>query len=133
MPEYNPAGGVDNDGRFPDDSTVAVRYPGTPEPENWPPGGPPRHSQADRESWPWLPGTIMAQCGPGEWRVCVEVRELAQLEDGSAAPEGTPDEDLFYPVCFRDASELRSVEQGAVDLVATWQATQLQHDHGAGI
>ena len=37
----------------------------------------------------------------------LEARELAELEDGTRAPEGTPDEQLYYPSCFRDASELR--------------------------
>jgi hypothetical protein len=26
----------------------------------------------DRDSWPWLPDTVLAQCGPDEWRVVVE-------------------------------------------------------------
>ena len=32
---------------------------------------------------------------------------LAFLDDGTVPPPGTPDEDLCYPCCFRDASELR--------------------------
>ena len=84
----------DNDGRFPDDSPVLVRYP--------------RNRQAelgDRAEWPWLPGSILGQCGPDEWHTCVEARELATLDDGSPAPAGMADEDLFYPCCFRAASE----------------------------
>ena len=38
----------DNDGRFPDDSAVLVRYP-RDKPEE----------QADRSAWPWLPGSIL--------------------------------------------------------------------------
>jgi hypothetical protein len=86
----------DNDGRFPDDSPVEIRYPRTR-----------REEQGDRSTWPWLPGSILEQCGPDEWYVCVEVRELALLEDGRRAPRGTPGRDLYYPCCFRDSSEIR--------------------------
>ena len=68
----------DNDGRFPDESPVDVRYPRSKQEE-----------QGDRSHWPWLPGTIVEQCGPDEWYVCVEVRELAVLRDGRRAPRGT--------------------------------------------
>jgi hypothetical protein len=37
----------------------------------------------------------------------VEACELAVLDDGTPAPAGTADGDLFYPCCFRDASEIR--------------------------
>jgi hypothetical protein len=43
--------------------------------------------------------------------VSVEARELAMLDDGSPAPDGTADEDLFYPCC-RDASEIRRLTGG---------------------
>ena len=92
----------DNDGRFPDDSAVEVRYP--------------RNRQeglGDRSAWPWLPASILSQCGPDEWHVCVEARELATLGDGSPAPAGTADGELLYPCCFRDASEIRRVTDGA--------------------
>ena len=36
----------DNDGRFPDESLVEVRYPHSKQEEH-----------GDRERWPWLPGT----------------------------------------------------------------------------
>ena len=91
----------DNDGRFADDSAVEVRYPRNKQEE-----------QGDRSAWPWLPGSILGQCGPAEWHVCVEARELATLDDGSPAPDGTADEDLFQPCCFRDASELRRATDG---------------------
>ena len=77
----------DNDGRFPDESPVEVRYPRSKQEE-----------QGDRERWPWLPGTIVEQCGPDEWYVCVEVRELAVLRDGRRAPRGTASHNLFFPV-----------------------------------
>ena len=47
------------------------------------------------------------QCGPDEWLVTIEDRRVAELEDGTPAPAGTPDEQLLFPMCFRDASELR--------------------------
>ena len=96
----------DNDGKFPDESPVGVRYPCSKQEE-----------QGDREQWPWLPGaiveqcsrqeTIVGQCGPQEWYVCVEVRELAVLRDGRRAPRGTASRNLYYPCCFRDGSEIR--------------------------
>jgi hypothetical protein len=85
-----------NDGRFPGESPVLVRYPLD---------GP--RSVSDRAEWPWLPGTIEQQCGPDEWLVTIEDRRLAELDDGSPAPEGTPDEDLLFPQRYRDSSELR--------------------------
>jgi hypothetical protein len=50
----------DNNGRFPDNSAVEVRYPRSKQQEQggWP-------------AWPWLPGSILEQCGPDEWYVCV--------------------------------------------------------------
>jgi len=91
----------DNDGRFPDGSPVLVRYPRDKQEE-----------QGDRPAWPWLPGSILSQCGPDEWHVCVAARELAMLGDGGPAPDGTADEDLFHPCCFRDASEIRHATDG---------------------
>jgi hypothetical protein len=59
----------DNYGRFPDDSLVEVRYPHTRQEE-----------QGDRCAWPWLPGSILGQCGPDEWYVCVEARaQIGQM------------------------------------------------------
>ena len=39
-------------------------------------------------------------------------RALAVLDDGRPAPDGTADQDLYYPCCFRDASEIRRVTDG---------------------
>ena len=64
----------DNDGKFPDESPVEVRYPRSKQEE-----------QGDREQWPWPPGTMVGQCGPDEWYVCIEVRELTVLQDGRRA------------------------------------------------
>jgi hypothetical protein len=86
----------ENDGQFPDESPVLIRYPLD---------GP--RSVSDRAEWPWLPGTIEQQCRPDEWLVTIEDRRLAELDDASPAPEGTPDEDLLFPQCHRDSSELR--------------------------
>jgi len=85
----------DNDGKFPDESPVDVRYPRSAQEE-----------QTDREQWPWLPGTIVEQCGPDEWYVCIEVRELAVLQDGRRAPRGTASRNLYYPCCYQDSSEI---------------------------
>jgi len=93
--------GEDNDGTFPDDSLVEVRYPRTRQEE-----------LGDRSGWPWLPGSILSQCGPDEWHVCAEALELATLDDGIPAPAATADGDLFFPCCFRDASEIRLVKDG---------------------
>ena len=82
----------DNDGRYPDETPVEIRYPRSKQEE-----------QGDREQWPWLPGTIVEQCGPDEWYVCVEVRELAVLRDGRRAPRGMASRNLYYPCCFRTA------------------------------
>ena len=92
-----------NDGRFPDDSLVEVRYPRERQEE-----------QGDRTAWPWLPGSILSQCGPDEWYVCVEDRALATLDDGSPVPPGMiqADGELLYPCCFRDASEIRRATDG---------------------
>jgi len=86
----------ENDGRFPDYSRVEVRYPRSKQEEH-----------GDRSAWPWPPGTIVDQCGPDEWRVCVEDRDVAMLEDGRRAPRHTAPRNLYYPMCFRDASEIR--------------------------
>jgi hypothetical protein len=87
----------ENDGRFPDDSLVEVRYPRSKQEEH-----------GDRSAWPWLPGSIMEQCGPDEWLVCVMDHDLARLRNGRRAPAGTWPLKLYYPVCNRDASEIRA-------------------------
>lgn len=81
---------------FPDEADVMVRYP-----------APGTTASDPHENWPWMPGVIENRCGPNEWLVTVYARELAQLEDGTPAPDGNRDEDMWFPQCFRDASELR--------------------------
>ena len=71
---------------FPEDSWVEVRYPPTREQEH-----------ADRDAWLRLPDWVVSVCGPDEWQICVQVPELATQDEG----------EIWYPVCFRDASELR--------------------------
>ena len=46
---------------------------------------------------PWRPGVILQQVGEDEWLVLVEDISLPAL-DG---------DELVYPTCFRDASEIR--------------------------
>jgi hypothetical protein len=76
---------------YPEDTPVMVRFPRTKQEE-----------QGDRSAWPWLPGTILEQCGPDEWDVRVDAPELAAEEDG----------EVWYPACFRDSSEIRAREAG---------------------
>jgi len=83
------------DNPFPDEAGVMVRYP-----------APGMTASDPREDWPWMPGVIENRCGPGEWLVTVYARELAQLADGTPAPDGTSGEDMWFPQCFRNASEL---------------------------
>lgn len=80
----------DNDGRFPEDAPVLVKFPM------------PGDEDKDRADWPWLPGTVLGQCGPDEWHIVVDgVSELAEVDPQN--PNGGP----LYPACFRDSSELR--------------------------
>jgi len=82
---------------FEEGQPVEVKYPLSREQE-----------QDDRAAWPWLPGVIEEVCGPDEWLVCVDI---PQLEDGTPAPAGAPGDELFFPVVFRDSSELRAVSE----------------------
>ena len=85
---------TDDDNPFPDGTAVLVRFP--------------RHKaeeQGDRDAWPYLPGVIEQRCAEDEWQIIVQSPEL---EDGTAPPPDTPDEDLFYPLVYRDRRELRT-------------------------
>lgn len=82
---------AENDGRFPDDAAVLVRFP--------------LKDEQDRESWEWLPGSILGQChgNTGEWHVIVDGRgDLAE-------PDPDNPGEWLYPVCFRTAEELRLI------------------------
>ncbi|MGI5293304.1 hypothetical protein ACQEVF_59705 [Nonomuraea polychroma] len=80
---------AENDGRFPDDAAVLVRYP--------------LKGDDDRDNWPWLPGSILGQCpGPGpEWHVVIDGRgDLAE-------PDPDHPGEWLYPACFRTAEEIQ--------------------------
>ena len=81
---------------YPEETGVEVRYPLTRQQET-----------ASRSEWPWLRGTIVRQCGPDEWQVCVEDMAVAVRKDGSKPAARTPRNRLYYPLCFRDSSEIR--------------------------
>jgi hypothetical protein len=80
--------------QYEEGQAVQVRYPRSRAEE-----------RGDRAEWPWLPGVIEEVCGPDEWSVVVD---LPQAEDGMPAPDG---DDVYYPVCFRDSSEIRAVAE----------------------
>jgi hypothetical protein len=40
--------------------------------------------------------------------VCVEADDLVVQADGSPVADGEWPDELFYPCCFRDSSEIRS-------------------------
>lgn len=90
---------VTSENPFPDGTPVPVKFPRDKAEE-----------QGDRGLWPWLRGVIEQRCQgePPEWQVLVQDRSVAELEDGTAAPEGTPDDDLYWPRVFRDGSEISS-------------------------
>jgi hypothetical protein len=81
----------ENDGRFPDDASVLVRYP--------------LDDKEDRETWPWLPGSILGQGASDEWHVVVDG------SDDLAEPDPEHPSEFLYPACFRDASELRLITE----------------------
>jgi hypothetical protein len=85
-----------NDGQWPDETAVLVRFPRDK-----------REEDGDRAAWPWLPGTVLQQVGEDEWQVCVEDMAVAVREDGSRPTPRTPPHRLYYPCCYRDGSELR--------------------------
>jgi hypothetical protein len=74
-----------NDGRFPDDSDVEIRYPLTDD-------------QTERAAWPWVAGWIAGQCGPNEWDIVVEGAGRTSYDDN-----GEP----LYSAAYHDASEIR--------------------------
>jgi hypothetical protein len=82
---------------YEEDQEVMVKFPLTQS-----------QSDGDRASWPWVSGWITEVCGPDEWQVCVQDYSLALTEDGQVPLPGTPEEDLLFPCCFRDSSEIRT-------------------------
>ena len=58
--------------------------------------------------WPWLPGTIVQQCGPDEFQIVVEDMSVALRQDGSRPTPRTPKNKLFYPLAYqRQLNEIR--------------------------
>lgn len=87
---------MENDGRFPDGTPVRTPYP-----------APGMTHETPREAWPWMNAVIEAQGAEDEWVLTIEDRSVAELEDGTPAPVGTPDDDLWHPGAFRTADEIR--------------------------
>jgi hypothetical protein len=81
--------------RFPEGSTVLVWHP--------PCGADTR----DRSTWAWLPSSVVSQCCTDEWCIVVEAPALA--ESDPSLPDGDAPENLLYPLCFCDSSEIRAV------------------------
>jgi hypothetical protein len=81
------------------DKPVEVRYPLTAEQEH-----------GDRAAWPWLPGWVAEVCGPDEWQVVVQAPGLGRTAEGEIPEPGIPDDEVLFPVCFRDSSEIREPE-----------------------
>jgi len=77
---------------YPDETPVLVWYP-------------PREADVhDRNAWSWLPGTIVSRADVDEWCVVVEVEDVGE-------PDPDDPDELLYPLCFRDASELRLITE----------------------
>ncbi|MFD0854693.1 hypothetical protein ACFQ07_20815 [Actinomadura adrarensis] len=89
--------------RFQEDDLVLVWFP------------PVGADHQRRETWSWLPGVILSQCGHDEWSVLIDVPSLAE-PDTSVSNGNAPDH-LLYPTCYRDASEIRAVS------VSEWDET----------
>ena len=83
-------------GNLADETPVLVLYPRTSEEE-----------RGDRARWPWLPGTILQQVGPDEFQILVEDLAVAVRKDGSRPTPRTPKNRLYFPLCYRDASEIK--------------------------
>ncbi len=86
------------DGQLVEDTPVLVKYSLTPEEE-----------RGDRAAWPWLPGTILQQVGADEFQIVVEDLAVAVRADGSKPTPRTPKNRLYFPLCFRDASEIKLI------------------------
>jgi len=71
---------------YEEDTEILVLFP-LPEEESGP-----------RDNWSWLPGIVVSVCDD-EYQILVQDERLAELEHG----------EITYPLCFRDASEIRPV------------------------
>ena len=96
MAHTTDGGDYANDGRFPNGLAVLTPYPATD-----------TEAQGDRASWPWVTARVVSQASPDEWVLGVEIPGTARLADGTPAPDGTPDDETYYPVVFRDSGEIR--------------------------
>jgi hypothetical protein len=85
----------DNDGRFPDGLAVLTPFPITDE-----------EIAGPRSGWPWVTAIIDSQVGPDEWGLVITDPEAVTDDDG------TP----YYPVVFRDASEIRLPDPSVEEL-----------------
>ncbi len=94
-----------NDGRFPNGLAVLTPFPVTD-----------AEAHGDRASWPWVTARVVSQAGPDEWVLCVEIPGTARLADGTPAPEGTPADETYHPIVFRDSSEIRLPDPGVEEL-----------------
>lgn len=104
---------IANDGRFPNDSTVLVRFPLTSQ-----------QTSGDREAWPWLPATILGQVDTDEWQIVVDGRDDLSEPDPDR-PRGADVREpryRLYPVCYRSASEIRAVS------VPEWERLRVRGD-----
>ena len=77
--------------RFPEGLTMLVWYP------------PHGADERDRSTRAWLPGSVVSQCCADEC-IVVEATELAEVNPN--LPDGDAPENLLYPLCFRDSSEI---------------------------
>lgn len=96
----------DNDGRFPAGAMVLIRYP-----------APGMNAADTRDAWPWWLGSVECQGAPDEWQILVMGRVLGMDAFGQPAPAGTPDEEMYFPLCFRDSSEIRPCGDEPVKVV----------------
>lgn len=76
----------------------------------------------DRSTSARLPDSIVSQGCPDEWCIIVEAPELA--EPDTSPPDGDAPENLLYPMCFRDSSEIDRYQPRRLD--ASGNAAQLR-------
>lgn len=107
-----------NDGRFPEECPVLVRYPLTAE----------QNADRSRRAWPWLPGTVLEQVGPDEWQVCMDGCYVLSFPDPDRPVGADPHDPQWrlYPVCFRESSELRRVS------LAEWERARALYGPAGG-
>ncbi len=85
-----------NQGKYPDGLPVLTPFPLTAE-----------QAQCDRAGWPWMHAAIVSRAGPDEWQVVIQDGRATIIDE-----DGTP----WYPVCFRDHTEIRLPDVGLEEL-----------------